>query len=343
MKKFILLSFILFLFVCYSGTIHAQFNEVGQTQVTLETIPETPGPNESVDASVDSYGTNLNAATISWYVNGKKITSGKGLKKFSFTTGLSNTTTSLEVIIVTSVGETITKSYKIKPSTVDIMWQNDSYVPPFYKGKALYSYQNKITFIAIPHILSSGGVEINPSNLIYKWTKNGTVLGDFSGYGKSTYTMISSIISRPLNMEVEVTSPNSDDIAYSSIYVAPIDPEVILYEKSPLYGFMFEKALVGEVSYTNLKELEIVSVPYFFGTTYAKNSSLPYKWSMNYTVVDNDRSLTSRVFRPKEGVSGTSNISVSIDNQDKVMQSAKGGFNIKFDNTSTQNTTNPTF
>lgn len=339
MKKFLILSSILFVFFSYTNVAHAQFNEIGKTQISLETVPITPGPNEQVAAILDSYGTDLNLATITWYLNGKKMLSGKGQKGFSFRTGLSNTTTVVEAFIVTSTGEEVTKTYQIKPSTVDLIWQNDSYVPPFYKGKALYSYQNKITFVAVPHILNSSGKEINPNSLTYKWTKNGTVLGDFSGYGKNTYTMISSIIARPITMEVEVTSSNND-VAQSSISVVPVDPVIMLYEKSPLYGFMFDKALIGDVTFNNLKEIEITSVPFFFGSTYAKNSSLPYKWNINYTRIDNDTSKTSRIFRPKEGTSGMSNISVSIDNTDEVLQSASGNFNIQFVNTaSTENQT----
>ena len=87
MKKFLILSSILFVFFSYTNIAHAQFNEIGQTQVSLETIPVSPGPNEQVAATLDSYGTDLNSATITWYLNGKKMLSGKGQKGFSFRPG----------------------------------------------------------------------------------------------------------------------------------------------------------------------------------------------------------------------------------------------------------------
>lgn len=338
MKKKIALLLILFCTIFYGHIVSAQFNTVGPTAISVETIPQIPGPDTQVRATVDSYGTDLNKAQISWYINGKKELSGKGEKTFDFKTGGLNSVTTLSVTVVTSTGETISKTYEIKPSSVDIIWQNDGYVPPFYKGKALYSYQNKITFIAIPHLTNDEGVELNPNNLIYKWTKNGAVVNDFSGYGKSTYTMISTIISRPIKMEVEVTSANSDVIAYSNIYVEPKDPTILMYEKNPLYGFMFEKALTGDVT-LNSKEIEIAAFPYFFGTLARNTYDLPYIWKINGTKIDNDTSQISRTFRPKEGTSGLSQISVSIDNINKVLQSAKGSFNLQFDASTTTQTT----
>lgn len=332
MKKFLLLFFIsLFSFGVFN-IADAQFNAIGPTPVSVETVPAIPGPNEKVMASVQSYGTDLDQATISWYLNGKKELSGKGEKFFYFNTGNSNTTTSLEVVIVTSIGETIRKTFQIKPTTVDIIWQSESYVPPFYKGKALFSWQNRITFVAIPHITNSNGVELNPKTLTYKWTRNGSVMTNFSGYGKNTYTYIPSIISRPLQIEVEVTS-TGDDVAYSQINLAPIDPIIMFYEKSPLYGFLYEKSLGGKVSLKNQKEIEIAVVPFFFGTNSINDPNLPYIWKINGSQIDSDTTKTSRFFRPKEGTSGISNISLSIDNADEVLQSASSNFNLEFDTT----------
>src|SRR3989344_9700476 len=158
----------------FFGIANAQLDALPQTSLSVEMIPENPGPNTLVYVSVVSYATNINASKITWNVNGKTQKSGMGEKTFSFTTGDMNTTTTLEILVETQEGEGIEKTFIIKPVGVDLVWESDGFVPPFYKGKALFSHQNKITIIALPHILSTSGVEIGAKNLIYTWKKNGT-------------------------------------------------------------------------------------------------------------------------------------------------------------------------
>lgn len=339
MKKIFILLFIFStLFLSITQSADAQTNGILPSDANIELSPEIPGANQYVTATASSFSTDLNAATISWIVNGKTKSSSKGLKTFSFTTGPSNTTTSLVVNIVTKSGEIIRKTFTLKPSSVDLLWQSYGYTPPFYKGKTLFSHQNKIKFIALPHIIGSNGAEIPAGNLIYKWTRNGTVLGDFSGYGKNTYTMISSVISRPLQIQVEVTSPTSDDIAEASVVAAPIEPTVTFYEKNPLYGIRFQKALVGDITMTGTKEIDVLVAPFYFGVSSLTDYSLNYKWNINNTPINDGEIKIDRVFRQKEGTVGTSYISLTVENTNKILQYATGGFNLKFDNAVEQNT-----
>ncbi len=318
-------------------SVSAQFNQLLPTSINLDILPENPSANQNVSASLSSFDTDLNAATITWQVNGKTIQSGKGIKKASFKTGNINTSTKIDIQIVTQQGEKITKSYSIKPTEVDLLWQADGYTPPFYKGKTMFVHQNKITFIAIPHILNSSGKEISPTNLIYKWTRNGVVMEDSSGYGKNTFTMTGSLISRQLDVTVDVTSPDTGAVGFAETLVTPRDPEIYLYEKSPLYGVLFEKALTQTVQLTG-KEMGVVAVPLFFGTTYAENPSLSYNWGINGSVVGTDTHTASRIFRQQEGTVGTSHISVSIEHASKILQSMNTGFDLMF-GTQTKQTT----
>ncbi len=313
------------------GTAHAQYNELLKTDVGVQINPENPGPNEQVSVTLSSFATDLNSATVTWQVGGKTIKSGKGSKTFSFSTGGLNSTTNLRIVIRTAEGETIEKTYSIKPTNVDLVWQVFGYTPPFYKGKALFSHQDKIQFVAIPHVIGSNGKEINPKNLIYTWTRNGTVIGDFSGYGKDTYTVAASVISRPLTVSVEVTSPDVDGVGTAVVTANPVEPTVLLYEKNPLYGIQFQKALVGDIDMGSSKEINILSMPYFFGVSYPTHPELTYSWSINSTQVDGGLNATSKVFRPLEGTSGASSIAVSIEDSAKILQFSSTSFNLSFD------------
>jgi len=316
----------------FSSPLLAQVgNDLNKTNIDITIIPENPKPFEKVRVSVVSFSTNVNSANITWTVNGKQQKTGIGEKVFDFSVGDMNTTTTLDIIIQTQEGETINKTLSIKPTSVDLIWQSESFVPPFYKGKALFSHQNKITFIAMPHITGAGGAEIGAKNLVYRWKKNGSVQDSDSGYAKNTYTFIGSLISRPLNIEVDVSTTAGSDSGFANITVAPVEPTIIFYNKSPLYGIEFQKALVGVVGLKDLKELSVIAMPMFFGVQDPTSNSLSYKWAINGAPINNGNT-TEQVFRQKEGTSGTSNISLSIENQSKILQYANTQFNLSFGN-----------
>jgi hypothetical protein len=335
MKKFVsILFFVLFISeTAFSGVALAQFSQSLSNQIDVVLSPENPEANQTVTATAQSYGTDLDSSNITWKVNGKTEKSGSGLKTFSFTTGSLNSSTLLTIIVKTSQGDTITQNYTITPTAVDLIWQSEGYTPPFYKGKTLFSHQNKIEFIAVPHINNSNGQEIPAKNLIYKWTKNGVVIGDFSGYGKNTYTTIGSIISRDLNIEVDISSADGNSAGYASVSVSPIEPSILFYQKDPLYGIQFQKALTETVNLPESGEMEVLATPFYFGTRNIKDSNLSYTWSINGQNIDSDTTQISRVFRKSSGASGTSLISLSIANADKILQFASNSFSIKLEGT----------
>ena len=324
--------FVLFAFETVNTTYAQMFQQPVKTEINVDMVPENPGPNQLVNVNITSYSTNLDYGSMTYKVNGKIEKTGKGVKSFQFITGEMNTTTTLDIVVQTIEGETITKTIKISPTSVDLIWQVESYVPPFYKGKALFSHQNKITFVALPHMIGSNGQEIGAKNLVYQWKQNGDVIDYASGYGRGTYTLVASLISRPLNISVQVTSPDADGVGYASVLADPIEPLIVFYKKSPLYGIEFQKALTGIVELNDSKEVAITAVPFFFGTIDASAPELSYRWSINANTINDNQETTTRVFRQKEGTSGTSYISLSIENSNKILQFTSNGFNLKFGN-----------
>lgn len=325
-------AYILFLMLIFAlpPTVSAQIEVPSTTDINVELIPSNPKPNELISASINSYSTDINSAKITWSLNGKIQKSGVGEKSLIFNSGDVGTTNILYISVKTKEGELVEKSLTISPVSVDLIWQNESFVPPFYKGKALYSHQNKITFIALPHIFNNGK-ELSPKTLIYTWKKNGSVIDSASGYGKNTYTTDGSVISRALNIEVTVTSPTTSANGYAHTIVTPIEPSIVFYKKDPLYGIEFQKALSGAISIENSNEINILAIPFFFGVTDKRSADLTYSWSINGNGISNAGS-SNQVFRKKEGTKGNSLISLSIENSNKILQYASESFNLVFDN-----------
>lgn len=331
--RYFLLFFAIFTFsflVSVQKTANAQFSQIPGLSFDVKFTPEIPGPNEDVYLQVVSYETDIDKAKITWLINGSVKSSGIGNKSFLFNSGNQNTKTTISLKIVTAEGVSANRDFIIRPSSVDIIWQARTYTPPFYKGKALFSHESVITFLAIPHITDQNGNLLSSSNLIYTWNKNGKVLGDFSGYGKNAYSMEGSVISRPLEMTVTVTSPTTDAIGFAKTVVYPVDPIVLMYEKDPLYGLRLEKNLSGNISLKNKEEIEIVALPVFFGDESLSSDNIVYDWKINNSNIDTKTLERSKVFRPIEGTSGTSYISLSAENASKLLQTASTGFNLDF-------------
>ncbi|MBI2086782.1 MAG: hypothetical protein HYT69_01260 [Candidatus Zambryskibacteria bacterium] len=201
--------------------------------------------------------------------------------------------------------------------SVDILWQGEGYTPPFYYGRTLWSSQSRITLVAVPQGLG------NSTALNYKWSRNGTVLGSISGVGKNTLSFVDSVLSKSQAIKIEIVSSEGDTLAQSSTVITPVSPSLLVYENSPLYGFMFHREVGGNYI---LREPEVTfdTFPLFFSA-----SDIAYQWGTNSGKSSTESSATYRA--PEEG-SGEAFISIEVKSANKILQSAKKSFLVKFGN-----------
>lgn len=322
-NKIIILSLAFFLvFVLEArGQIKTPSMSDVSESINIKTLPELPSANQEVSVRIESYSFDLNSSEIIWALNGVIKDKGVGKKDFDFKTGAIGTPSLIKILIKTKDGKKIEKSLLIRPTGVDIIWQADSFVPPFYKGKALYSYQSRITVVALPEFTNSTGVKINPENLIYKWSKDGTVLGGISGYGKNKFSFTKLLISSPPEIEVEVSSADKSIRASGRITIEPIEAKTVLYENNPLYGIIYEKAVIGDFK-MNGSEITLAVTPYFFGLEELNGGKVKYNWNMNGQNITDKQDLRGVTFRNTDGGSGSTRVSVYLQNEIKELQSA---------------------
>ena len=203
---------------------------------------------------------------------------------------------------------------------VDILWQGETYTPPFYKGRTLWSSQSRITFVAIPHGLG------NPANLNYKWTKTGTVLGNINGVGRNTISFVDSILSRPQTIKVDIIDSDKTVLASASTRVVPLSPTLAIYENNPLYGFMFHRETSGTYGLQE-REITFAAFPFFFSASNRADIALGYEWRTNAGGVETRNSVT---YRTPEDATGFSEIQVHASNEGKITQTANKNFLIEF-------------
>ncbi len=322
-KHFRLISFI-FIFVLFGflivNTTHAQ----SASDISTQIIPENPAPGESVTINLSSYSIDLNSNTITWLVNGKNVQSGIGKKSYTLTAG----TAGSETTITIRVNDLETKII-IKPSVMVVLWQaDDSYVPPFYKGKALPTPDSTVKIVAMPEIKVGSGY-LSPKNMTYSWRKDFTNDEQASGYGRNYFSYISDYLDASNYIEVNAISVDGKYSSTSNTTVGTFQPKLLFYKNDENIGTKFENTITD--GHTIVDKEILFAAPYFISPQDIRNPRLLWNWSINGGQITNfglQKNLLP--LQVQSGVSGTSTVKLEIENMDKVFQTATKEINVTF-------------
>jgi len=300
-----------------------------QEQVSFSATPSTPQPGEVVSFRVESFSTNLNKGSIVWFINGVESLSGVGNTTFSATTPRAGERLSVEVVITTQEGNTVRKNYSITAASVALIYEANSYTPPFYKGKALFPLQGDAQIIAIPNVIIDGE-QISRDQLIYTWSVNNRVMQDMSGFGRSTYFYNSDILSQNKFVSVEVSAQGSDASTEGEIFISPTRPEIIIYEKSSAYGIV-ERNLADITNTLFSTEIELAAYPFFMSARKNTDANLTYDWSINgkSLPIENNNQPTV-LFRNENNSEGLARISARITESNHLLQSLSAATRLQF-------------
>jgi hypothetical protein len=313
-----------------------------QIPIAVSITPDNPASNQSVTIDITSFSTNLDNDPITWILNGKKAQSGTGIKELKFTTGKLGSVSTVSILVTTPDGTVTQKDVVIHPSEIDMIWQANSYVPPFYEGKALFAHQGTINIVALPNLVTSDGTKISPTHLVYKWFKDRQAMGDSSGYNRQVLTLNEPLPLDPTIIGVDVSSTDGALTGHGDIVIQSILPKVVFYRNDPLVGIQYENALQNTIT-LNAKEINITAIPYFFSAQNRDDSQLNYSWSLNSTPVPNQIS-SSVIFRSNDNSQGISSISLDVSNNQKVFQLNSADLSIMFgQNTQSSNSSNNPF
>lgn len=286
-----------------------------------------PKANEQVSIKIESSAYELNAATITWTVDTKQISSGIGRKTFSFFTGKLGSQTHISILITPPGAEPFRKDLYFTPTDVALVWEAKTYTPPFYAGKALFSNQSTLSVTAIPDFITKDGRRLDPSTLIYKWKRNNKAQGSLSGYGIRTLTISGSTLGLPEKISVLVSSQDGTFMGEEAVTVTPTNPTVFLYENTPLYGVLYNKAL-GDSFAMGEKESSFSAVPYFFNRSSASDV-LNFNWTVNNSP-SGDKDSDIITLRNDEGAEGRSILGLEVANIGNTFQTARKSISVFF-------------
>lgn len=305
-----------------------QIKEIKQ-QLTINVSPEVPQPGQDVTIDVEAYGMDLNSTDMQWTINGKEKLRGNGQKIFTFNVGNSGESRVVLNIFPKDQPQ-ITRLFVFNPSNVDLLWEAETYTPPFYKGKALFSPESSATMVAIPNFIN-GSTRVSDSNVVYKWSIDREVQGDNSGFGRNYFKYTADIL--PLDKEIEIEAyPSGDETrkGVGSTILSTKNSFLLFYEDNPTNGIMFNYSLVNQINLGTRSESKICLFPFNFSAN-DKNTGLEYTWYVNSEKVNVPITTNSvTIKRNTDKSATTASVLVDLSNPTHIMQTAQNSIDFLF-------------
>lgn len=245
--------------------------------VSLSASPASPSPGESVTIRAATPTFDKNSGVFNWAVEGKSRPDLSGLGKDTITLRAGDVGSLLKVeVSVSSPSGSGETSLTLPVSDLALTWFAQTYVPPWYKGKALPSARSIVNIIAIPQVKLRGAF-IRPENLIYHWS-----LDDeediFSGVGEQVFKIkISDLPGTSHAVRVVIEDAGKEFRRAGEFFIVPASPHLEIYRSSPLGGIEFRSA-GGAVSSSLRGEIDFAAEPFYFPVQ--RKSALRFRWEV---------------------------------------------------------------
>lgn len=296
-------------------TISFAANDVLDTLISTRLSPKVPGANEDVTISINSYTMDIDGSNIIWYVNKDAFKNGVGLRTVTIHTGDFGERSVVDIVIMTPTGRKINKQIVVAPAEVDVLWEAQTYTPPFYKGKALPTYKSLVKVTAIPRFNS---LTSDPSQYYYNWTYLRT-LGVGKGLGKSSALVPMGFANTPIPVNVEVSLPTTDWVGSKLTTITATNPKLMFYEQAPLLGTQFNSGLPQKINGEG-NQFIVRAVPYFFSTDDYDNGNLMYTWTVSSAQRVPGTDPTTLTLKKSGTALQTFPVMLRIQNQKRVLQ-----------------------
>lgn len=291
----------------------------------ISVSPKTPGSFTPITLRVTDFDTDISSANITWIIGGKTAKEGIGETTIETTTGAAGTPTTITVRVRGREGGINERTITIRPIDIDLLWQANTYTPPFYKGKALMTSESPVVFSVVPQV-TTNGTPVSKENLIYTWKIDGKVDTKQSGYGKHTITARQNILRGELIVSVRVETRDGSSVGEKELLIPLSKPEIHFYEESVLRGTLYYSALDAGVT-LGAQEGTIRAEPYFFAKEILNSTETSKTWRISNSIVPENNSHLLTV-RGTEDTEGLVNISFSLHNSTRLLQVVKNSLPI---------------
>lgn len=275
--------------------------------------PEDPGEYEDVTLSLRSYTTDITSSMISWFIDGSAVDEGIGMTEFQTRTRGLGEPVKVSVIIVTPSGSRIDRDIILTPAEVDLLWEADTTVPPFYRGKALPTARGTVRVAAFPRF---GKKESDPSEYFYEWYYDYTKkVGE--GLARSSALIPTAKEGVRTNVTVKVRTQDRSAAATGMLMFPTVAPKVVMYERDPLMGVTLDRPIGKEGIATTKDSIILRSYPLYFSQKDLNAGKLKIQWFVNDVLLPNE--TTNELVIQNNGVVAAT---VRYDNFANILQQA---------------------
>lgn len=318
-----------FIALLFSGMLFAALPAFAQVSndmsaLTISANPQHPSPNSTVTLTAQSPILDLQDSDIEWTVDGQSVGSGGSI---TVTIGGLGTETDVDVAVSGPSGND-SASIAIVPTSIDLLWEANSYVPPFYKGRAIPTSGSTIRLLAVPHFVEPDGTAVPPSDIDFTWKFNNGTDKAQSGIGESSATFPAAVLYGADTIEVDASTPDGTLAGQTNITIQTQSPQLVLYEDNPLFGIMYHAA-VGSSQNASESEVSYAAVPYFAAAASPNDSSLAYEWNVNGSAVAADAADPSEITISASS-SGQAQVQLSVSKPSDPFFSASGFWTVNF-------------
>ncbi len=309
-------------FFTYVPYTHAQsfFNE--NTSVHLIPNPEFPSPNSQVQITLDDYSVQTTGADITWYIQGTENKDFRNERSISLVTGTLGEKITVRVVLTRSNAPALSSSITIVPSVVDLILEANTYVPDFYKGRALPSTESRVRAIAVVHDNSS----TPDTTYTYKWMVGDAVM--FGGPVKGKNVLDFDIPHYDSGeLSVEVFNSKGETLGKQSLTLPVVEPELHFYEHNPLRG-LYQREVANPLTLIG-EETTIYGEPYFMNTR-MREQDASFSWSINSESAEHDAETPNAITLRHVGGEGSAEIGLTIVTKGQIPQFLESAFSLFF-------------
>ncbi|MEK7613330.1 MAG: hypothetical protein AAB439_00425 [Patescibacteria group bacterium] len=315
-----LLRALIFLFFFFPQVGVAEIIPFIGPSLELETVPTNPRPGETVVVRA-ARSAGSGTPTYVWSVDGRLVDQGVGRDRITVTVGDAGSVT--QVTVVLSEGGSVIgqQILDIRPASIDLVWEGNTYTPPFYSGRPLANGSSSITVLAVPNVVQNGS-RVDASELVYTWHVNNGVTPVKTGYGASFITLTTPQFENEFTVSVTAKTRDGGVETRGNVSIKPVRPDIVVYEKAPLLGIRFDQVITDSFLLSE-GEATFVAFPLFVSSL---NTPL-YRWMVdNKEVAGTGAQKRNITLRPVDEGGGTFLINFLLENDLKIFERAETNF-----------------
>ncbi len=319
------LSVVLFFvpLIAYAQLVLPGFD--GAVRMSIE--PSYPHPQETATVTLESTLIDLSHADIVWYVDGKRVPGSATSLPVALSAAGSRTSVSAQ--ITTAEGSILGADTTITPTSIDLLYESDTYVPPFYAGRSLPSAGSTLRVQALVHFVRPDGSEVKPSDITYTWRRDGRVLGSVSGRGRDTLSTDAPYLYGSSVIALDAESVDGSFHGNASVTVRSVEPVLRLYQDHPLFGLRLDQAVASTSRFVE-REMTFAAIPFFGAFRTPTDPSLSYEWTVDGSHVDSSAAAPHELtLGAPEG--GSAALAVDVSQGSNIFFGASGRWRIIFD------------